>query len=652
MWIQTRGVLARLRKNVAGNTLAMAAAALLPLIAAVGGAVDISRYYMATSRLQAACDAGALAARKKMGDNLWEDSDRLHGLTFFDQNYPTGTFGLENLVRNYTADADGTVTGTATGALPTTLMQVFDFGQLNLSVTCSAEINISNTDIMFVIDVTGSMNCPADSSTCSNNGNVEDANAKIKGLRTAVMTFYDAVEDATSDSAQVRYGMVPYASNVNVGSSIPTQYMAKEATYQSREPQWETTTTETRISYVVNSVYNRSADVFDYYWWNPTGESGVTTQAQCDARVASSSLGFQDSYVDDSLDEDSLTLVSETVDGDLRTQVWTARADFTRAVPVRWYSSGYNPPCFVDLNYYNYSADFQYTVVDRIATTRTFVEWQYKPVLYDLTTLYDDNRITLPTGGSGADQVTTWDGCILEADTVATGTWDPLPSGAHDLNINLIPADNAQRWKPQLRNITYKREDGSTNVLGTLTQTGNENKPSYACPKQAFRLTDISRTDLQAYVDDIKPNSNTYHDIGMIWGARFISPRGIFAADNATAPNGDAIGRHIVFMTDGKLVTSTEGLTPYGMEWWDRKVTTDGNNSTKATRHSARFQAACKQARQENISVWIVAFGTTLTQNLIDCATPGRAYHASDSAALNTAFEEIAQRIAALRLTQ
>ena len=50
--------------------------------------------------------------------------------------------------------------------------------------------------------------------------------------------------------------------------------------------------------------------------------------------------------------------------------------------------------------------------------------------------------------------------------------------------------------------------------------------------------------------------------------------------------------------------------------------------------------------------MWVVAFGTTLTQNLTDCASPGRAYQANDNAQLTTAFQEIAQKIAGLRLTQ
>lgn len=166
---------------------------------------------------------------------------------------------------------------------------------------------------------------------------------------------------------------------------------------------------------------------------------------------------------------------------------------------------------------------------------------------------------------------------------------------------------------------------------------------------------DLTRAQLVGYLSAAQgfvPNGYTYHDIGMIWGARLISPRGIFQADNETAPNGDSIARHIVFMTDGELDTEPETIyNAYGIEWWDRRVTSTGTESQADARHAARFQAACRQAREENISVWVVAFGTALTQNLIDCATPGRAYHAANSTQLNNAFQEIAQKIAALRLT-
>jgi broad specificity phosphatase PhoE len=98
-------------------------------------------------------------------------------------------------------------------------------------------------------------------------------------------------------------------------------------------------------------------------------------------------------------------------------------------------------------------------------------------------------------------------------------------------------------------------------------------------------------------------------------------------------------------------VNSVENYSTHGVEWWDRRITGDGNSTREFNRRASRLQAICRAAQQENITVWVVAFGTTLTQNLIDCASPGRAFQANDNATLNARFREIAQKIAALRLT-
>lgn len=94
-----------LATDASGNTMAIAAAALLPLVAVVGSAIDISRYHMSATRLQNACDAGALATRKAMGESDIDAQSRAHGYALFDHNYAAGTFGLENLQRTYVADA-------------------------------------------------------------------------------------------------------------------------------------------------------------------------------------------------------------------------------------------------------------------------------------------------------------------------------------------------------------------------------------------------------------------------------------------------------------------------------------------------------------------------------------------------------------------
>ena len=66
--------LARLRRDKSGNTLAIAAAAFIPLVGIIGSGVDMSRLYIVKTRLQHACDAGALAGRKAMGSGQWSQS--------------------------------------------------------------------------------------------------------------------------------------------------------------------------------------------------------------------------------------------------------------------------------------------------------------------------------------------------------------------------------------------------------------------------------------------------------------------------------------------------------------------------------------------------------------------------------------------------
>jgi len=643
-----------LARNNAGNTMAIAAAALLPLVAVVGSVIDISRYHMATTRLQNACDAGALATRKAMGENSIDETSRNHGLALFDQNYADGTFGLDDLERDYTADDEGTVTGTATGELPSALMSIFGFVSFDVAVSCSADINISNSDIVFVLDVTGSMNCPDDGSYCpgSNNNNVEASNARIRGLRTAVMDFYDTVDAATSASAQIRFGLVPYASNVNVGTLIPTEFMVDEHFYQSRAPHMKNVTSWEFISSTQGEISNRRNEFRDGTTFTSTTYD-LNNSAACRARMNANITAFRDIYIGGTLSDD-LDVESTSMTGNVRTRIMSGDAEYYRGVPTYDYRRS-DKRCLIGYERYDYDADVEITYVDQRVVTQELDYWTYQPVEIDVSGFYSGNkRVLTATGTNGTTVSHEWTGCIEEARTTDGSNFDPLPADAHDLNINLVPSNDAERWAPQLPNALYRRRGNGGNSNAPVNSNATMPTPSYECPKSAVRLSEISRDVLEEYLREdtgFDARGSTYHDIGMLWGARLLSPRGLFAEDNATAPNGDAIARHIVFMTDGELSINTETYNAYGIEWWDRRISGGTNSTTIFNRHAARFQAICRQARQENISIWVVAFGTSLSQNLIDCATPGRAFSASSGDELSERFEEIAERIAALRLT-
>ncbi len=655
----------RLAKDVTANTVVISAAALVPLMAMVGGGVDASRYYMTSTRLQAACDAGALAARRAMDDDDFTGEHKQIGRNFFDQNFEDGQFGLEELARDYSATQDGEVVGAATGTLPSVIMDAFGYDEFELDVSCTADINISNTDIMFVLDVTGSMNCPATDTGCSNNGNVEAADSKMSNLRDSVLTFYDSVEAATSNNAQVRYGIMPYSNQVNVGDSLSSAWMAQRHTYQSREADWEvTTSSEPTYGYVTSGTeYRRTGGA--YGWDNQNQEKlfryYVSNYDQCAAKTSTMYDIYHDSNEANWVQTSQYGVDPRVTE--YRAPVQYEYYSFSRGT---YYNGG---RCDLYFDYYLYWGDSVITVTETREQTGTEEEeelefyWAYRDVEFDLSEVYSTGSLVAPTGWEEANETHVWNGCIEEADTVATASWNPVPTSAYDLDIDLVPATEAERWKPMLPSLVYPRyEDGTTNVYNTSYWTRSEvrtkvdkNQPTTYCPKAARKLEEFdSRSELQSWIsaaNGFVARGATYHDFGMIWGARFISPDGIFSSENATAPNGDAISRHIVFMTDGTQATNNYIYGLYGVEWWDRRVTTDGSQSQMADRHASRFQAACKAARNKNISVWVVAFGTDLSQNLIDCATPGRAYQASDADALDEAFREIAEKISALRLT-
>lgn len=591
---QSKSFLRSLLHDPTANTIVIAAASLIPLMAMVGGGVDASRYYMAASRLQAACDAGALAARRAMTTSNFTTAHNQIAQNFFDHNFPVGLYETTGRSRTFSANAAGLVTGTASAVMPATIMRAFGYETFNITATCSADINIANTDIMFVLDVTGSM-----AATDAGNGM-----SRIQALRNATMNFYDTVKATTSDTAQVRFGAVPYSMSVNVGGLLPSEHIASTHTYQSRR-------------FI-------SEPVSDQAEWLPRDLNHFPNPTEAQQRYNNNSDG--------SARSSERNLCENTNRGSFR------RGEFLYEMSGNTYT----------LNVFSGGSTATNKAGCRANVRRTRQVYSYEPRVFDVSAFKTGGTVVTDTGVLGADVSHIWNGCIEEAETVNVANFNPVPAGAFDLDINLIPANEAQRWKPALPEAIWSRP--SPNIVVTTAE--NYTRPGRSCANPSFRLADISRPQLQTFVDSLSAQGNTYHDIGMIWGARLISPNGLFAAANNSAPNGDPISRHIVFMTDGLLEPSLTIYGMYGVERMDRRITTDGNSTRQRERHEARFQAACRAAKNENISVWVVAFGTTLTQSLRDCASPGRAYEASNSTQLEAAFQEIAQKIAALRLTQ
>lgn len=647
----------RLRSEASGNVLLIVAISLIPLTALIGGAVDISRAYMVKTKLQSACDASSLAARRIMRNDVLDSTVQQTGLRFFSFNFPQTAFETEAFTPAITRPSAGVIRVDARTRLRTTLMSIFGFDWIPVRVSCDASLNFVNTDVLLVLDVTGSMADPV------------GGTSKISSLRSAVLALYDELAPVQtqlqSQGLRLRYGIVPYSSTVNVGRLLydaNPDYITASTTYPSRVANYTTPT------YVANTP--TSAGAWEYYNGNSTtGSSTPTTStrstSQCQTWVAGTSVAgggpaptatTQTSYGGTS----SSTAYNATQDWG-----WTG-ANVT---------TGNNRSC----------RRWKTVVTTTYTTKQAFTNWTYRQVAYDTSQFVQPSGTmliattaggTVPaTGGSfNAQQLATtatgvgttsisWNGCIEERATTSSisgGTSLTIPSAATDLDINGIPVSDATRWRPQLPQVLYTRTAGSTSVTSNTASNSTTgwlmniaaSQGYYACPTAARRLDEWTRSEMETYVNSLVTIGGTYHDIGMIWGARMISTDGVFA-DGCEEYNNMPCNRHIIFMTDGAQTAYCDVLTAYGIEQNDLRVTGSGTCPSQLSRHEQRFRMICNAAKNMNVSVWVIGFDTALNSNLTGCASnSNQASTAADRATLIARFRQIGNQIGALRLVR
>ena len=649
--IALRRLGSRLARDVAGNTLAIVAAAIIPLAALVGSGIDMSRAYMAQARLQMACDAGALAGRRVMSGSTVDSTVRTEALKFFRFNFPTGESGttppynVASFVPTVPDGTDGIVRINASTTVPTTLMAMFGYNTIPISVTCFAQQDFVNTDIILVLDNTGSMADDVNNNYVGNN-----APSKIAGLRTAVLALYDQLAPVQAQLALVglrlRYGIVPYSTSVNAGAAIRAvdpNYLVNNWNYQSKvalydtpiytaHPGTPTVTTETYSSPITKANCRAYGDNLPFGSFNPSPSGDYDDGAVAPSPVTSTTFS-RDTWNG-----------SSSMSGGGST---TATCTRTKSVVVTTYTSGGG-----------YS----------------FTKWIYRQANYDVSNFKTNSSINLANNTSGvmpsigyytpqqmaqlgsgfSTTNTSWDGCVEERDTVSTitGTTTSTPSGAKDLDIDMIPSDDASRWRPIWDNIEYSRNSSGSSNPTADASTGS--LVNAACPAEAKPLQTWTRTDLNTYLNSMVANGSTYHDIGMIWGARFLSGNGIFGASNPSTYNGMPVARFIIFMTDGIMAPTASVYSAYGIEYLDKRVTGGyTNNTDQIDRHNKRFELACQAAKTQGVSIWVISFASALSTQLTNCASrPSQASVSSDVNSLVAKFAEIGKNIGALRLTQ
>lgn len=618
------GLLTRLGRDRSGNTLAIIAAAIAPILAMVGGGIDMGRSYLSQSRLQQACDAGVLAARKRLGAQAAATGEispdvAETGQRFFNINFRSGSYGTEDRDFVMTLEDDFAISGVATVDVPTTIMQIFGFTVVPVRVECEAQIDFANTDVMMVLDVTGSMA----------QRNPGDTLSRLDAMKQTVATFHAQLAAASQAGSRIRYGFVPYSTNVHVGHLLRDEWVAGTWSYQSREKHDDQTSPASRTYTTPAKRVSGSITVSNYtsYKASFTELKGYHCPSKPSGKITTG------------------TEVTETLT-DVLTPIPGVRHEWTylRTRNGNSYSTVLNDTtCIVRQHTYDNYVDTYKKIQEPALLSEA--QWRYAQIEYDV-----------------GDWRTTGNGCVEERDTYEIADFSAVDlSRALDLDLDRIPVsgNRSTQWRPMIPSYIFGRAlrwDGrgkfdTREMITTEDYVSPVGLDSAACPAPARNLSAMTADELQDYLETLRAEGSTYHDIGMIWGGRLISPTGLFAAENADAAN-SMTSRHLIFLTDGETAPLDLSYSSYGFEPLDQRRWSPDSPLSLAETVEKRFAFACGEVRRKNVTVWVIGFGITLTDVMKNCAGEGHYFEAADAAELNASFAAIADSMSDLRVSR
>jgi Flp pilus assembly protein TadG len=194
-----------------GNIAVIFAIACVPIISFVGAAIDYSRANAARSSMQSALDSAALMVSKDLSSGVITTSQiSTKAQAYFTALYTNTDAQSVSISATYTA-SNGTLGSTVqlsgSGTITTDFLKVAGFPTLDFGTSSTAAWGNVRMRVAMALDNTGSM----------------AQSGKIAALRTAASNLVDQLSALAKNPGDVYISVVPFAKDVNVGSSNYTQ---------------------------------------------------------------------------------------------------------------------------------------------------------------------------------------------------------------------------------------------------------------------------------------------------------------------------------------------------------------------------------------------------------------------------------------------
>jgi len=205
---QARTLAKRFHRAEAGNIAAMFAIALIPIMGAVGGAIDYARINNARTAMQAALDTAALMVSKDATSTMTASQINQKAQDYFNALYKHSE--VQNIMVNATytnsTSKGSQIVMTGSGTMPTDFLQVVGYPSLTFGASSTTVWGTTKLRVALVLDNTGSMS----------------SSGKMTALKTAAKNLIDTLSTAAKTNGDVYISVIPFAKDVNVSSIATT----------------------------------------------------------------------------------------------------------------------------------------------------------------------------------------------------------------------------------------------------------------------------------------------------------------------------------------------------------------------------------------------------------------------------------------------
>lgn len=195
-------MLARFVKNCRGGVAPLLALTIIPLMGAVGVAIDFSRINAARTSMQSALDSTALMLSKTAANDTI-DQLNTSASTYFNAVLTNRDVLNPSIAASYSSAGGSRVNLSAHAMVKTDFLGVLGFTQVPIGATATSVWGDTRLRVALVLDNTGSM---AD-------------DGKITALKTAANNLLNSLHAVATGPDDIYVSIVPFSKDVNLGSA-------------------------------------------------------------------------------------------------------------------------------------------------------------------------------------------------------------------------------------------------------------------------------------------------------------------------------------------------------------------------------------------------------------------------------------------------